>query len=91
MNTDIFTEKLNEFLITQPEIHWDIEKDDYPFLLEHNQKILLLISISNMFSLIYNFSSIIEIIHITADQIITEIGTSCQDMLIEKIEKDFME
>lgn len=89
MNTDIFTQKLDEFLLTRSEITWELEQEDYPFLLEHQKKILLLISISNIFSLIYDFSSILEITHITANQIITEIGLSCQDMLIENIEKDF--
>lgn len=89
MNTDIFTEKLDEFLLTKSEIDWELEKEDYSFLLDHYQKILLLISISNMFSLIHSFSSIIEMTHITVNQTITDIGLMAQGMLIENIEKDF--
>jgi hypothetical protein len=89
MNTDIFTQKLDEFLVMKSNIEWELEKEDYDFLIEHHQKVLLLISISNIFSLIHSFSSIIETTQITVNQIITEVGLSCQDALIENIEKDF--
>jgi hypothetical protein len=90
MNTDIFTQKLDTFLVMKSNIEWELEKEDYDFLIEHHQKVLLLITISNIFSLIHNFSSIIETTQITVNQIITEVGLSCQDSLIENIEKDFI-
>jgi hypothetical protein len=36
MNTDIFTQKLDEFLLGKAEMTWELEKEDYPFLIEHN-------------------------------------------------------
>jgi hypothetical protein len=89
MNTDIFTQKLDEFLLGKAEMTWELEKEDYPFLIEHNQKVLLLITISNVLSSFYSFSSIMETTHITINQMITEIGLMAQDVLIENIEKDF--
>ena len=89
MDTDIFTQKLDEFLITKSGIDWELEKEDYDFLIEHHQKVLLLIAVSNIFSLFHSFSSIIETTQITVNQIITEVSLTCQDALIENIEKDF--
>jgi hypothetical protein len=89
METDIFTQKLDEFLIMKSTIDWELEKKDYDFLIEHHKKILLLITISNVFSLFHSFSSIMETTQITVNQIITEVGLTCQDALIENIEKDF--
>jgi hypothetical protein len=89
MDTDIFTQKLEDFLITQPQIDWELEKEDYQFLIEHHKKILLLITVSSVFSLFDSFSSIIEISQATINHTIAEIGLSVQDLLIENIEKEF--
>jgi hypothetical protein len=83
--TDIFTEKLEDFLITQGITEWELQKRDYPTLINYSFKLGLLFAFSSAFSLFDSFSSIIEITNNT----ILEIGLLGQDLLMEKIEEDF--
>lgn len=83
--TDIFTERLEDFLLSQDLIEWELDKRDYPTLINYSFKLGLLFTVSSIFSLFDNFSSIIEI----SQNTITEIGSECQEILIKNIEEDF--
>jgi hypothetical protein len=83
--TDIFTERLEDFLITQSLSDWELQKRDYPTLINYSFKLGLLFAFSSAFSLFDSFSSIIEI----SNNTIVEIGLLGQDLLMEKIEEAF--
>jgi hypothetical protein len=82
--SDIFTENLEDFLLSQ-ELDWELQKRDYPALMNYSFKLGLLFAFSSVFSLFDSFSSIIEISNTT----ITELGLLGQEILMEKIEEDF--